>query len=152
MKNLVFCFGFLLFAISCNNSKVATSDTEKMNEFEVLYQSEYGGSGKEKTEIFTTPDSFAQMWNGTINAISNSTDVPEVNFSTKMVVAQHFRSQNSGGTTYEIKSIKQSGNKTEIFYSATPPDGMATMAITNPMMIVVIDKVPNPVVEFKTQN
>lgn len=152
MKILVFCFGFLLLTMSCNNSKAVSSNAGEMNEFQVLYQSEYGGSGEEKTEVFTDAESFAQMWNETINAYSNSTEVPEVDFSRKMVVAKHFQSRNSGGTTYEIKSLKNSGNKTEILYKATAPEGMATMAITNPLLVVVVNKTTNPEVEFKSEN
>src|SRR5690606_7323198 len=152
MKNLFLCFGFLLLTMSCNNSKVASSNAEEMNKFEVLYQSEYGGSGEEKTEVFTDAESFSRMWNETMNAYSSSNEVPEIDFSTKMVVAQHFQSQNSGGTTDEVQSVKKSSNKTEIFYKATAPEGMATMAITNPLLVVVIDKTANPEVEFKSEN
>lgn len=152
MKSLVFCFGFLLLAISCNNSQITSSNTDKMKDFEVLYLSEYGGSGQDKTEVITNPEGFKKFWNETVNLYSDSTIVPEVDFSSKMVVVQHFKSQNSGGTTYEITSVNQSSNKTEIFYTATPPDGMATMAITNPLMIVVVNKTDNPGVEFKIAN
>lgn len=151
MKNLVFCFGFLLLAISCNNSQVTSSNTDKMKDFEVLYLSEYGGSGEEKTEVITDLEGFKKFWNEAVNLYSDSTIVPEVDFSAKMVVVQHFRSQNSGGTNYEITSVDQSGNKTEIFYTATAPEGMATMAITSPLMIVVVKKTESPVVEFKTK-
>jgi len=149
MKNLVFCFGFLLLAISCNNSQVTSSNTDKMKDFEVLYLSEYGGSGEEKTEVITDLEGFKKFWNEAVNLYSDSIIVPEVDFSAKMVVVQHFRSQNSGGTNYEITSIDQSGNKTEIFYTATAPEGMATMAITSPLMIVVVKRTESPVVEFK---
>lgn len=151
MKNLVFCFGFLLLAISCNNSQVTSSNTDKMKDFEVLYLSEYGGSGEEKTEVITDLEGFKKFWNEAVNLYSDFTIVPEVDFSSKMVVVQHFRSQNSGGATYEITSVDQSGNKTEIFYTATAPEGMATMAITSPLMIVVVKKTESPVVEFKTK-
>lgn len=151
MKILIFCFGILSGAISCSNSH-ATSDNSKMNDFEILYQSEYGGNGIEKTEIFTEEESFNKFWEETINAYSQSSKTPPVDFSKKMVLAQHFQSQNSGGTEYEIQSVKQSGNKLEILYKATPPEGMATMAITHPLMIVVVNKIQNPVVEFKPNN
>lgn len=151
MKNLLFCFGFLFLANSCSNSQATSNDNSKMNDFEVLYQSEYGGSGEEKTEVFTDQENFTKMWNESVNLYSGSNEVPQINFSKKMVVSQHFQSRNSGGTEYQIKNVKQSGNKTEVIYSATAPEGMATMAITAPMMIVVVNKSDNPVVEFKIQ-
>lgn len=151
MKKLIFCFGILLGTISCSNSQ-ATSDNSKMKDFEILYQSEYGGSGQEKTEVFTDEGSFAKMWDEMINVYSESSEIPQVDFAKKMVVAQHFQSRNSGGTEYEIQSVKQAGDKLEVLYKATPPEGMATMAITNPLMIVVVNKMQNPVVEFKAEN
>ncbi len=151
MKTLFFCFGFLLLANACSNSQATSNESSKMNDFEILYQSEYGGSGVEKTEVFTDKESFDKMWNEMINVYSQSSEIPKVDFAKKMVVAQHFQSRNSGGTEYEIQSVKQTGDKLEVLYKATPPEGMATMAITNPLMIVVVNKVQNPVVEFKIQ-
>ena len=148
MKNLVFVFGILIFNFSCNNSKIATENNAVMNDFEVLYQSEYGGSGTEKTEIFTDAGAFFEMWNSTINAVSGQSDVPKIDFSKQMVLARHFQSRNSGGTTYEVQSVQQKENKTEVHYKATAPEGMSTMAITNPLLIVAVNKTTNPQVEF----
>lgn len=151
MKKIIFCFGILLFAVSCSNSQATSDEASKMKNFEILYQSEYGGIGVEKTEIYTEAETFAKMWNETINVYSESAEIPAVDFDKKMVIAKHFQSQNSGGTEYEIQSVNQTGNKTEVLYKATPPDGMATMAITNPLMILVVNKVQSPMVEFKAQ-
>jgi len=68
-----------------------------------------------------------------------------------MIVAQHFKSQNSGGTVYKIQSVEQTGNKTEIYYQVIPPNGMSTMAITNPLIILSVNKTSNPQIEFKVQ-
>lgn len=152
MKNLVFCFGFLLFAISCNNSKVMSAETENLKDFQVLYQSEYGGRGVETTMVLTDQESFTKFWQDTLNAYSDSQEIPSIDFNEKMVIAQHFQSRNSGGTTYEVTSVNQSGNKTEVNYTVSSPDGMATMAITSPLLIVVVQKTPDPLVEFRVQN
>lgn len=151
MRNLVFVLGILIFNFSCNNSKITTDKSSDMNDYEVLYQSEYGGSGEEKTEVFVNAEEFSKMWNSYINAVSGQTDVPAIDFAKQMVVMRHFQSRNSGGTTYEIQSVKQTENKTEIFYKVTPPSGMSTTAITNPLMIVAVKKTAQPQVEFKTQ-
>src|SRR5690606_5514883 len=135
-----------------SNSQATSDNSSKMNDFEILYQSEYGGSGEEKTEIFTDEESFAKIWDEMINVYSESSEIPQVDFNKKMVVAQHFQSRNSGGTEYEIQSVKQTGDKLEVLYKATAPEGMATMAITNPLMIIVVNKMQNPVVEFKAEN
>jgi len=130
---------------------VVSEERAPVNEFEILYQSEYGGSGSQKTEVFVNAEDFSAMWNASINAVSGQTNVPQVDFERKMVIAQHFQSQNSGGTTYKIQSVKQTGNKTEVYYKATPPTGMSTTAITSPLMIVTVDKTSDPQVEFKIE-
>ena len=152
MKKLFFCFGFLLFAISCSNSQATTDDSSKMSSYEILHQSEYGGSGVEKTEVINDAVSFAKIWNEYVNMYSGTTEIPNVDFTKKMVVTKHFQSQNSGGTTYDIQSVQQTGNKTDISFKTTAPEGMSTMAITSPIMILVVNKTQNPVVEFKAQN
>jgi len=151
MRNLVFGLGILSLIFSCNNAKPATGEKPVPMDFEILYQSEYGGSGMEKTEIFQNEKDFSAMWNTAINAVSGQTDVPKVDFAKRMVIAQHFKSRNSGGTTYKIQSVSQAGNKTEIYYTATAPDGMSTTAITNPLMIIAVSKTTDPQVEFKVQ-
>ncbi|NLN31970.1 MAG: hypothetical protein GX159_00045 [Flavobacteriaceae bacterium] len=152
MKNLVFCFGLLLFAISCNNSKVVSSETDKLKNFEVIHQSEYGGRGVETTMVLTDQESFTKFWQETLNAYSDSQEIPSIDFNEKMVIAQHFQSRNSGGTTYEIISVNQSGNQTQVNYAVSSPEGMATMAITSPLLIVVVQKTSDPLVEFRAQN
>jgi len=83
MRNLVFGLGILIFNFSCNNSRAVANHNSDMNNFEVLFQSEYGGSGNEKTEIFQNEKDFSTMWNATINAVSGLTDVPQIDFSKK---------------------------------------------------------------------
>lgn len=148
MKNLFFCLGFLLLMTNCNKAMVLT-EGEQSNNFEILYLSEYGGSGEEQTFIYTDASEFNKMWNETINSVSGSEEVPYVDFSEKMVVVKHFQSQNSGGNEFGIDSVEQADNMTTVHYTVISPEKYATMAITAPLMIVVVNKTSEPEVEFR---
>lgn len=148
MKNTLFYLGFLFLMTFCNNSK-HISYGDQSNNFEILYLSEYGGSGEDETFVYRESSEFEEMWNETINSMSGLTDIPAVDFSKKMVVAKHFKSQNSGGNEFGIDSVVQSEAGTTVYYTVIPPAKFATMAITTPLMIVVTDKTDNGEVKFE---
>lgn len=135
---------------ACNSSKATGENSKNMTDFEVVFQSEYGGSGQEEMQIIENQGEFAELW---VQAtMQPAQSAPHIDFSKKMIVAKHFQSKNSGGTEYKIESVSQKGNNVEIHYSAKGPEGMATMAITNPLMILSVDKVENAKVEFINHN
>lgn len=144
---LTILFGIIFLTNACNNSKVTAQNATTVNDFEVLYQSEYGGSGMEETNIFENQGEFAAFWAQVTYQPAISS--PKVDFSKKIVIVKHFQSQNSGGTVYNIESVSHKGSEITVNYSASRPSDIATMAITNPLMILVVDKVENPKVEFK---
>lgn len=131
---------------ACNNSKVAAQNGTPMNDFKVIYQSEYGGTGLDETIIIENQGEFAELW---VQAtMQPAQSAPHIDFSKKIIIAKHFQSKNSGGTEYTIESVAQKDNSIEINYTQQGPEGMSTMAITNPLIMLEIDKVPNPQVKF----
>lgn len=148
MRNLIFYFGLYLMMISCNNSQITTQN----NNFSILYQSEYGGEGIEKTIVYTRVEDFSNTWKSSIDLYSETSTLPKVDFTKKIVIAQHFDGRNSGGTQYRIQNVSQDQNKIKVYYKTTSSGEMATMAITSPLLIVAVDKVQNPEVEFILQN
>lgn len=144
---LTILFGIIFLTNACNNSKVTAQNEKAVNDFEVLYQSEYGGSGMEETNIFENQGQFAAFWAQVTYQPAISS--PKVDFSKKIVIVKHFQSQNSGGTVYNIESVSHKGSEITVSYTTSRPSDIATMAITNPLMILVVDKVENPKVEFK---
>lgn len=152
MRKLIFCFGLIAGMISCNNSQVTTTTAYTPQQFDVLYQGEYGGSGMDKLEILKDENSFSKAWNSTVDAYAEKSTQPKIDFSNKMVLAKHLEAQNSGGTQYEVQSVKRNGNKFEVIYKASNSSDFATQAITSPFLVVSVDKVDDPVVEFKTQD
>lgn len=141
--------GVTMLFSACNNSKVTTEKGKEMSDFEIVFESEYGGSGQEETRIIENQGEFAELW---VQAtMQPAQSAPHIDFSKKIIIAKNFQSKNSGGTEYKIQSVSQKGNNIQVNYTATGPEGMATMAITNPLMILSVDKVENAKVEFINQ-
>jgi len=136
---------FLAIFQSCNNSKV----TQSKNNFEVLMASEYGGFGEDKIQIFSNSEEFNQFWQE-VN-LDTSLQFPSIDFDKKMVVAKHFQSQRSGGNEFKVHDVNYSGNEINVIYSAINSSEFGTMAITNPLIVLVVNKTENPKVNFNTQ-
>lgn len=145
-----FIFGITILFSACNNSKVAAQNGNEMTDFEIIFQSEYGGTGEDYTKIIENQGEFAELW---VQAtMQPAQSAPHIDFSQKIIIAKHFQSSSSGGTEYTVESVTQKDNLIEVHYSTKNPEGMATMAITNPLMILSVDKVENPKVEFISHN
>lgn len=146
MKNMIFCFGLLLSNFSCNNAKVTQQAESKMNQFEVLYVAEYGGSGVEETRIIDNHGDFSLFWAEVTSQPAMS--AKKFDSNKHMVIVKNFESRNSGGNEYKVNSITQKGSEIAVHYSITSPSEYGTMAITNPLMIILVDKVTKPSIEF----
>jgi hypothetical protein len=146
MKNIIICFGLLSSVLSCNNSKVTQHNESKMSQYEVLYVSEYGGSGEEETRIIDNQGDFAQYW----AEVTSQPALSAAKFDSdkKMVIVKSFQSQNSGGNTYAVQSVEQHGDHFLVSYTISSPSEFGTMAITNPLMIIMVDKVAKPKIDF----
>src|SRR5690606_11399139 len=117
------------------------------NNFEVLYVSEYGGSGMEETQIIDNQEEFAQYW--TQVTFEPIEDVPQINFSEKTVILKHLPGQNSGGSTYDVESVYYDGPEITVRYTVSSPADFGTTAITSPLMILAVEKIEDPKIEFK---
>lgn len=140
----ILLIGVFTITQSCHNAKI----TQVKNNFEVLLTSEYGGVGEIKTQIFTDKNNFDAFW-GEVN-LDPSLVVPEIDFDQKMVIAHHFASQRSGGNQIKIHDVQYYGNEINVLYSAQNPSEFGTMAITSPIIVLVVDKVNNPKINFYT--
>lgn len=147
MRNIFLFCGGLFLLLSCTHSKCITSNSNSNFEAKVIYQSEYGGTGLEEHFLINSQKEFNTYWAET--TMQPIKEAPSINFEKKMILIKNFKSQRSGGTVYDFKSIDCTENKITVNYSITSSDGMVTQAITNPLMIIVLDKINEPNIEFK---
>ena len=67
----------------------------------------------------------------------------------KMVIAKSFESQRTGGFVYHIQKVERKGNTIFVDYTITTSGDIVTQAITNPLTVILVDKIENPNVEFE---
>jgi len=142
-KFVIFSINFL-FMFSCHNSKI-TGENPAKTDFEVLYISEYGGSGEEMTEVISDVGQLNKLW----VMITGQSDVPAPLFDADndMIVRQDFPSQRSGGDKYEITSMEIKNQRIDFYYTVTSPE-IGTYAITNPIILIKIPRIENPSIHF----
>ena len=147
MRNLFLVIGCFLALYACTNSKQLNGETESTSNFEVIYQSEYAGTGSDEFLILTNQNDFEKYWLAT--TFQTAEEIPTYDFKKKMVIAKSFESQRTGGFVYEIEKVHTKGNTVLVEYTITSPGDIVTQAITNPLTLIVVDKVENPTVDFQ---
>jgi len=90
-----------------------------------------------------TPDEFATLW----KSHANDRKMPEVDFTTNMVVGIFLGSRPTGGYGAEIVSAQPEGNTLVVKYKETRPGrGMMTaQVLTSPFHLVAVPKFDGPV-------
>ncbi len=102
--------------------------------YQVLTDSSYQGKKNESFEVIDNHDDLNKLY-----ALINDELVPNVDFAQSRIVALFMGEKNTGGYSIGIEGIKTEGNKVIIKVRKSYPDGMATMALSQPYMIARID-------------
>lgn len=147
MRNLFLILAGLFIFSSCTNSKQLSTESESTSNFEVIFQSEYAGTGSDESIVFTNQKDFAKFWSAT--TFQSMEEIPTYDFKKKMVIAKSFESQRTGGFVYDIQKVETKGNTIIVDYTITTSGDIVTQAITNPLTVILVDKVENPNVEFE---
>ncbi|NMH29028.1 protease complex subunit PrcB family protein [Flavobacterium silvaticum] len=131
MKKVICLFSVIL-VVSCSAPK-ATTGTKPL--FEVLTTSEYGGGNFQFYETLTTEQEIQMLLNDKkLKGKVQPSDVQTANF-----VLLNMGEKNTGGYSITVESAQEFPDKIVVKVKETKPDGMATMAITNPYAIVKIN-------------
>lgn len=139
MKNLVIAFTVILFA-ACNagkDSKTKDNQADKSAassiSYEILKQEEYGGREIEGNVVVKTQAElnslYSQLGIGT---------APVVDFSKQAVIALFMGQKNSGGYSIGIENVTDDGKSVTVTIKKKSPEGMATMALSQPYCIASI--------------
>lgn len=114
--------------------------------FEVMYSSEYGGTGTDGIEIISDRGTFALQWKELTDQPALST--PKFDPDTEMIVRKDFKSRRTGGNEYTVDSVKKDDGKILIYYSVKHEGLYATDAITDPVILLKIKKIEDSEPEF----
>lgn len=147
MRNLFLLLGGLFLLNSCTNSKQLSAESESSSNFEIIFQSEYAGTGVDESIVFTNQKDFVDFW--TTQIFQPIEEIPTYDFKKKMVIAKSFESQRTGGSVYSIQKVETKGNTIFVDYTITTSGDIVTQAITNPLVVILVDKVESPKVKFE---
>lgn len=113
--------------------------------FEVLFNSEYGGLGIDQIQVIDNNKDWSMLWQELTSQSAEATLT--LNFKNFMVIRKDFQSRNMGGNQYTIESVKINNNKIDVAYSVSSSE-IGTDAITNPLILIKMEKVENPEIKF----
>jgi hypothetical protein len=93
--------------------------------------------------VVRTPEEFATLW----KSHANDRKMPEVDFTSNMLVGIFLGSRPTGGYSAEIVSAQPEGNTLVVKYKETRPGrGMMTaQVLTSPFHLVTVPKFDGPV-------
>src|SRR5690606_11463368 len=117
-----------LLVMACSSTKDAKAIT-----YNVLTDSNYGGKKSQSFQVIDNHDDLKKLYNAVGDEL-----VPNIDFAKYRIVALFMGEKTSGGYTIGIESIRQEKGKVIVKVKKTYPDGMATMALSQPYMIAQV--------------
>jgi hypothetical protein len=151
MKKIL-ALGFVLLAITaCVSIGVKGEDGKPGQDgqsgrlerpYEILAEGTNGGRATESREVIKSQQQLANIY----KELGLET-APKVDFTKNNVVALFMGQKNTGGYSIGIDNVAVNGDTAVITVKMASPDGMATMAITNPYCIATVAKTDKVVVK-----
>lgn len=122
---------------------IVSSVSMQVVPFQTIEKGHSSGIEDAVTGVYRTREAFETFWARHGSNSMPPPDVPDVDFTARMVVAVFWGTRNSGGYSVEITSVNYSedGNELVVNYLTTdpPPGAILTMALTQPYHIVSLD-------------
>ncbi|MDY6936376.1 MAG: protease complex subunit PrcB family protein [Cyanobacteriota bacterium] len=132
------------FALS--ESTIAQTPPETSIPFSTLDRGSYAGIDEPFAQTIGDAASWEIFWNQLQGNLVPIPSVPDVDFTEKEILAVGMGQRNSGGYYIEVESVAIEAGTVEVsFRETTNSCGIATMALTQPYHLVVIDRLDFPV-------
>ncbi|RMG23213.1 MAG: protease complex subunit PrcB family protein [Bacteroidetes bacterium] len=143
-------------AMSCKSSQktgVTPAAEGEPIAFEVLDEGAYCGVNEQKQVLIRSAAAWQQLWQDLHAGQTGGAELPEVNFDEKWVIACFMGSRNSGGYRVQLRNVWRQADHIAVSLTHEAPgkNCMATMAITQPYILVVIDRQPVDKIQFDIQ-
>ncbi|VAW99900.1 hypothetical protein MNBD_GAMMA21-2399 [hydrothermal vent metagenome] len=141
----------LLFAvISCSSPPPTVVKTPS---YSVISQGQQSGFTLQKVLIIESTGEFNELW--AIHTGGSKTPTPIINFKSSVVVANFLGEQPTGGYSIKVNKVVYTEKYTQIIFSThrPTPGSMRTMQITQPYIMIKIDKTKKPIYfEYNREN
>src|SRR5690554_1905847 len=140
MKKILLLALTTTLLMSCKTYNSSLS--EDKHNFELLYQSEYGGKDK---QTFLVAESAADLQNVLQNPMFDEVlqqKLQAVDFQKYVLVLLHAGQKSTGGYSISAESVKVAKGITTVTVKETGPEpgAQVTMALSNPFAIVAVPK------------
>lgn len=140
MKKILLLALTTTFLMSCKTYNSSLS--EDKNNFELLYQSEYGGKDE---QAFLVAESLSDLQKELQNPMFDETlqqKLQAVDFQKHVLVLLHAGQKSTGGYSISVESVKVDKGLTTVTVKETGPEpgAQVTMALSNPFAIVAVPK------------
>lgn len=129
MKKLVALFSAVLL-FSCCPTKSAKSVS-----YQVLTDSSYMGKKTQSYEVIDNHNDLKKLY----DMVNDGLIPNNVDFAKSRVIALFMGEKNTGGYAIGIESVRQEKGKVIVKVKKSYPEGMATMALSQPYMIAKIN-------------
>lgn len=161
LKTMFVAFWFVGLALhSCGTSKQVTEISETPEEatglsqvtFDVVSNNALYGGGEEKiekgTQIINSENEWSELKDqmNSINNVSDGFKIQSINFDRQTVIACFDEVRPSGGFSIGVKLITESADRITVYTEFTSPTMSAISVLTQPYIIVVIDKTELPII------
>jgi len=119
--------------------------------FETIGKHSSGGQREKQSYAITNKEEWQSLWELVHTHVTPKPDLPEVDFSNRMVIAVFQGEQTSGGFAITITDLLKNGKKLTAKVTEMTPGSSCgvTAALTQPYHIIVTDKVRK--VKFKVK-
>jgi len=140
MKKILLLALTTTLLMSCKTYNNSLS--EDKNNFELLYQSEYGGKNE---QAFLVAESLSDLQKELQNPMFDEAlqqKLQAVDFQKNVLVILHAGQKNTGGYSISVESVKVDKGLTTVTVKETGPEpgAQVTMALSNPFAIVAVPK------------
>ena len=116
--------------------------------YETIVDETYSGLDEARSAVVHDPGSWAALWDRIHRGVSPRPALPPVDFSRHMLIAVATGTRRSGGFSVAVRSMAVQEDRlvVEVLETCPAGGGMASMALTQPVAVVVrhTDDVPVP--------
>ena len=129
MKKLAALFSTILLFSCC-----ATKSTKSVS-YQVLTDSAYQGKKTQSYEVIDNHNDLKRLY----ESVNDGLIPNNVDFAGSRVIALFMGEKNTGGYAIGIESVREEKGKVIVKVKKSYPDGMATMAFSQPYLIAKIN-------------
>lgn len=146
MKNVIIVIIIFVFIV-CLNTQAIFGEKEDGFEFNTIAKGHYSGIADSRNLIIKDIQTWQEAWEAHASIRLPRPELPNIDFTEKLVIAVFNGERSTGGYTLEIDKIERMDDKIRVYICKQKPGPglMVTQAFTQPHHIIEIEKSDLPI-------